>query len=960
MDGAVRPNLSLPETTTRNTQCPLCPEPRLFKGKRGLNIHLAKFHTHSQPSPNAAPPLSAPSDAPPQSLSHPPHPFWQKISYLKNSTPVIKRIPRGARIAVAHKLSGELKDVILQNSSQSWENLLTFPYRVLHIKQNVPRTTTLTNIIKQNCIQPGNFTLPHHPNACRTNSKSLFHLIESKISDGDIKGASRLLFSEDSMAPNSPDTLSALHTKHPPPAADSTLPEPPSDVNALNVTAPEVLGAVGSFRSGTAAGLDGLTAQHLKDLLGCGEAGDSLLKELTALMNLMLAGKVNGDIVPILYGANLCALNKKDGGVRPIAVGTTYRRLAAKLCCRSTADTLRNLFEPIQLGFGVRGGCEAAIHSLRGFLANNPQDVLLKVDVKNAFNSVDRGVLLGEIKRVVPSLYSFLWQCYSAPTKLLYGENPLSSAVGCQQGDPLGPAIFSLAIHPIISKLKSKFNIWYLDDGTLGGAVTEVLEDLSVLSEQFKLSGLELNFSKCELFLPPNLDEKQAIIDKFNFLAPNIKIVNETSLRLLGSPILDESFSAFVEDKIKHFHAVSERLIQINNHMAYTIIRHCVFIPQITYSLRSSHFWNHPHLTSKLDCLIRETVSNCLNINLEGRTWTQASLPIRHGGLGIRQISSISLPAFLSSAHSTLDLSTRILSRSVQNFTPPLLAEAINVWKSSTSADLPHNRSSQRQWDEPLCKVVRNNLIDAPISSADRARLLAVAEWESGLWLRAIPSTNLGTLLDNISFRIAVSLRLGAYCTVPHRCPCGNVVDQLGHHGLSCGRSAGRIPRHASLNDIIRRALASARIPAVLEPNGLSRSDGRRPDGMTLVPWKSGRPLVWDATCVDTLAASHLPSTSSKAGSAAASAECLKRRKYAGISDTYMFEPFGVETLGPWGPSAHLLFRELTKRLLESSRDQKAGLYLGQRISLAIQRGNVTSILGTFPMDSDLGQIFYL
>ncbi|CAH2226484.1 jg13502, partial [Pararge aegeria aegeria] len=35
-------------------------------------------------------------------------------------------------------------------------------------------------------------------------------------------------------------------------------------------------------------------------------------------------------------------------------------------------------------------------------------------------------------------------------------------------------------------------------------------------------------------------------------------------------------------------------------------------------------------------------------------------------------------------------------------------------------------------------------------------------------------------------------------------------------------------------------------------------NDGKRPDGMTIVPWWMGRSLVWDATCVDTLAASHL------------------------------------------------------------------------------------------------------
>ena len=56
---------------------------------------------------------------------------------------------------------------------------------------------------------------------------------------------------------------------------------------------------------------------------------------------------------------------------------------------------------------------------------------------------------------------------------------------------------------------------------------------------------------------------------------------------------------------------------------------------------------------------------------------------------------------------------------------------------------------------------------------------------------------------------------------------------------------------------IIHRTLSSAGIPSRLEPPGLSRSDGKRPDGVTLAPWSLGRPLVWDATCPDTFVPSH-------------------------------------------------------------------------------------------------------
>ena len=66
------------------------------------------------------------------------------------------------------------------------------------------------------------------------------------------------------------------------------------------------------------------------------------------------------------------------------------------------------------------------------------------------------------------------------------------------------------------------------------------------------------------------------------------------------------------------------------------------------------------------------------------------------------------------------------------------------------------------------------------------------------------------------------------------------------------------LPRHTVLNDVIRRSLQSAGIPALLEPAGLDRGDGNRPDGITLLPYARGKSLVWDATCTDTFSPSKI------------------------------------------------------------------------------------------------------
>src|SRR6218665_1181070 len=110
----------------------------------------------------------------------------------------------------------------------------------------------------------------------------------------------------------------------------------------------------------------------------------------------------------------------------------------------------------------------------------------------------------------------------------------------------------------------------------------------------------------------------------------------------------------------------------------------------------------------------------------------------------------------------------------------------------------------------------------------------------AGVWLQTIQLTACGLGLDNEAVRVAAGLRLGLTLCAPHRRQCGEVADQGGHHALTCRRSVGRAARHAAINDIIWRALSKADIPSSKEPPGLIRTDGKRPDGATLIQWSRG------------------------------------------------------------------------------------------------------------------------
>ena len=168
----------------------------------------------------------------------------------------------------------------------------------------------------------------------------------------------------------------------------------------------------------------------------------------------------------------------------------------------------------------------------------------------------------------------------------------------------------------------------------------------------------------------------------------------------------------------------------------------------------------------------------------------------------------------------------------------------------------------------------------------------------------------------------------------------------LRRHALSCMKSEGRHHRHAAVNDIIHRTLVSAHVPSRLEPPGLLRSDGKRPDGVTVVPWRCGKLLVWDATCPDTFAPSYSSHASLAAGEVAALAEERKVSKYNGLPVTHSFTTVVIETLGAIGPKSLVFLKELGWRARRQSGDERAASFLLQRLSVAVQRGNAVSILG--------------
>ena len=203
--------------------------------------------------------------------------------------------------------------------------------------------------------------------------------------------------------------------------------------------------------------------------------------------------------------------------MRPVAVGCTLRRLAAKVASNKALEDMATMLAPHQLGYGVKGGAEAVVHSARLFLRNlKPDQALLKLDFKNAFNSIHRDKMLSSVLDLAPDIFQFVYSAYSITSVLFWGDKSLQSSEGLQ-------------LH---SQMKSEFHVLYLDDVTLGGNLDDVVHDLVLFDREAVELGLSLNQQKSEVICED--DHTRAAIQA---MFPEARVVSPSEACLLGSPI---------------------------------------------------------------------------------------------------------------------------------------------------------------------------------------------------------------------------------------------------------------------------------------------------------------------------------------------------------------------------------------------------------------------------------------
>jgi hypothetical protein len=172
--------------------CTLCPG-KSFKDNNRLKIHVDKYHVDNNLSTSST---YSSTDS-----------ITKLLINLKLQLPTIRRIPKACRHLAADKLSSIINNCVSTKSLSSFENLLLYSYRAFNVAEKSDKSLN----IKENL---SNFEEPQ----IRTGSKkrtnlSLAKKVEAKEADFDIRGAVKLLSSDDSLASFNEDVAEELKKK---------------------------------------------------------------------------------------------------------------------------------------------------------------------------------------------------------------------------------------------------------------------------------------------------------------------------------------------------------------------------------------------------------------------------------------------------------------------------------------------------------------------------------------------------------------------------------------------------------------------------------------------------------------------------------------------------------------------------------------------------------------------------
>jgi hypothetical protein len=564
---------------------------------------------------------------------------------------------------------------------------------------------------------------------------------------------------------------------------------------------------------------------------------------------------------PLLLASILVGAKKPSGGTRPIAMGEVFCKLAGLYCLSLVRLDIPAILEPIQFALSP-GGSESAVHVLQAALELHPDWVVISADITNAFNCRKRSQILASLfnEPSLSPLYRLAHWSYGNPSSLLVMDHgrvlrSFGSLEGVKQGDVLASLLFALSMKDIYASSVADLDchaVAIMDDSYFIGPPTATFTAFDRFIASLPPTGLSLNYSKSTALLPSGSRRYASLctsrnISHSSFSIPALGSVLSRERKAVSSWLLEQTSSQHT----RLFELLRHPLLPTQH--AFSILRSCM-VPRMNYWTRVAFPETLSRAVSAFDKMVLATATTILKLpplSIEAKL--QLTLPIRHGGFGLRSMALTSPAAWWSA----LAQAFRFINRLIPS--PDILTDDVPFVKSQyrchsffnkykvplKGSPVPavanlfwsiydHKRAFagiQRQIMAAIHKSQHLSLKSRFKSpSPDLARIISVSEKSTGLWLTTLP-LHPALQIHNSHFSVASRIRLGLPPSDGIKlCSCGSSLVNNPLHFLDCRAFRPlTTARHDRLLHTLARIARSVGIAVVVEPR-LGLDDGSRTD----------------------------------------------------------------------------------------------------------------------------------
>ena len=797
--------------------------------------------------------------------------------------------------------------------------------------------------------------------------------VRKAAQEGNIHRAALNLLDESPLLPRTPEVIAALQQLHPP-GPPVVPPAASPEVAPAAFTSAQLIKALKSFPRFSAPGPSGLRPAHLLEAITCGSAAceQAATDILLDFCQFAANGSLPAPIATLLCASRLLPFSKKAGGIRPIAVGEVLRRLIGKLLLMNHQPEVVDHLKPAQLGVGVSGAPELIFRGIQHLLHSRSVEplYLLQLDFRNAFNSIDRSQILQQLQQVAPALVPWVMSTYCTPSSLIVdSETTILSQQGVQQGDPLGPLLFSIAAHPLVKEVASlpgiSWSAWFLDDGNLVGTLPALRQVLGLVEAKGPSLGLNLNVNKSSL---SGRDVDLSLLTNHDLQAVPFSppVEGQATAQILGLPLGPTSFlqqaMTKVNEKFDRYHHQLQHLR--DPQISLLLLRSSLGIARVTHLMRSIDPPTLQPYLNTFELTIRSTLTFLVGRPLHDSAWQQSGLPINKGGLGISHPTTIAPAAYVSSSLAFYAEATALqlppsAAKPTQTFrdaayqlalssgNPPKL---LQLSQAVHPPEIDPDHQDQKFWSDLLHRHQRTQLL-SKMTARDRSRLQCQSQPSSGAMLTSTPSPALGLSFAPPEFtcllRFFLGIPLAPNPSTPSICPyCGGAADIYGDHAVTCRRISYH-GRHKFVCDALVRVGQSADFPTDRE---VAVNGKERPADVLFSGVPNSSPMAIDVTVVHPLADFD---GSAEEPTRVQDAEKAKHTKSDALCQAagLTFRAFGLSTFGTLGPDAREVLSLIRSRLIEAHGKNEGPIRAREaqeRISIACLRGVGAQLLSFF------------